>query len=239
MVDLGRVFGLPLGVSELSGAGCRMIGILGAAGLAASVGGSIIGGGAARRAAKKALRENRYRTNAEKAWYEKEYNTDYLDTKAGQNLLRRAQEVQDGYIRKADGAAAVGGGTAASVALAKESANRTLGNAVANIGAQDTARKASVSDQHQRNVDALSREREAIYNQQAQNVSAAAQGMSNAMMGAVPSLDGTDVGKGAAGVDVTSAAAKRAGGGSLVPKVNEAGVLYSKWSDKLKNVTGV
>lgn len=240
MVDVGMLFGLPLGVTVLSGAERRMIGLLGAAGLAASVGGSIIGGIGARRAAKKALKENRYRTNAEKAWYEKEYNTDYLDTKAGQNLLRRAQEVQDSYIRKADGAAAVGGGTAASAALAKEAANRTVGNAVANIGAQDTARKASVSDQHQRNVDALSREREAIYSQQTQNVSGAAQNMSNAMMSAVPALDGVpDVGKGAASVDVSSAAAKKSGGGSLVPKVNEAGVLYSKWSDKLKNATGV
>ena len=40
--------------------------------------------------------------------------------------MRRAQEVQNEYIRKADGAAAVGGGTAASVAMAKEAANNGL-----------------------------------------------------------------------------------------------------------------
>ena len=84
--------------------------ILGAASLAAGIGASLFGANKAKKAARRAQAENQYRTNAEKAWYDKNYNTDYLDTKAGQNLMRRAQEVQDEYIRKADGAAAVGGG---------------------------------------------------------------------------------------------------------------------------------
>ena len=87
-----------------------------AAMLAGSVASSLFGANKAKKAARKAQKENTYRSNAEKAWYDKNYNTDYLDTKAGQNLMRRAQEVQNEYIRKADGAAAVGGGTAASVA---------------------------------------------------------------------------------------------------------------------------
>ena len=78
-----------------------------AAMLAGSVGSSLFGANKAKKAARRAQAENQYRTNAEKAWYEKNYNTDYLDTKAGQNLIRRAQEVQNEYIRKADGASAV------------------------------------------------------------------------------------------------------------------------------------
>ena len=80
-----------------------------AAMLAGSVASSLFGANKAKKAARKAQKENTYRSNAEKAWFDKEYNTDYLDTKAGQNLMRRAQEVQNEYIRKADGAAAVGG----------------------------------------------------------------------------------------------------------------------------------
>ena len=155
-----------------------------AAMLAGSVASSLFGANKAKKAARKAQKENTYRSNAEKAWYDKEYNTDYLDTKAGQNLMRRAQEVQNEYIRKADGAAAVGGGTAASVAMAKEAANKTIGDTVANIAAQDTSRKQHVADAHLQNTQQLSRERQQTEQQKAQATSDAAQNMSNALMSA-------------------------------------------------------
>lgn len=155
-----------------------------AAMLAGSVASSLFGANKAKKAARKAQKENTYRSNAEKAWYDREYNTDYLDTKAGQNLMRRAQEVQNEYIRKADGAAAVGGGTAASVAMAKEAANKTIGDTVANIAAQDTSRKQHVADAHLQNTQQLSRERQQIEQQKAQATSDAAQNMSNALMSA-------------------------------------------------------
>lgn len=155
--------------------------ILGAASLALGIGSSLFGANKAKKAARRAQAENQYRTNAEKAWYDKNYNTDYLDTKAGSNLLRRAQEVQDEYIRKADGAAAVGGGTAASVAQAKESANKAMGDTIANIAAQDTSRKQHVEDAHLANTQKLSRERQQIEQQKAQNTSDAAQNASNAL----------------------------------------------------------
>lgn len=152
--------------------------VLGAASLALGIGSSLFGANKAKKAARRAQAENQYRTNAEKAWYDKNYNTDYLDTKAGQNLMRRAQEVQDEYIRKADGAAAVGGGTAASVAQAKESANKAMGDTIANIAAQDTSRKQHVEDAHLANTQQLSRERQQIEQQKAQNTSDAAQNLS-------------------------------------------------------------
>ena len=155
--------------------------VLGAASLALGIGSSLFGANKAKKAARRAQAENQYRTNAEKAWYDKNYNTDYLDTKAGQNLMRRAQEVQDEYIRKADGAAAVGGGTAASVAQAKESANKAMGDTIANIAAQDTSRKQQVEDAHLANTQQLSRERQQIEQQKAQDTSDAAQNASNAL----------------------------------------------------------
>lgn len=154
---------------------------MGAASLAAGVGASLFGANKAKKAARRAQAENQYRTNAEKAWYDKNYNTDYLDTKAGQNLMRRAQEVQDEYVRKADGAAAVGGGTAASVAMAKEAANKAMGDTIANVAAQDTARKQQVEDAHLQNTQQLSMERQQIEQQKAQATSDAAQNASNAM----------------------------------------------------------
>lgn len=161
-----------------------------AIGLAGSVASSIFGGSAARKAKKKALEEQKYRANAEKAWYDKAYNTDYLDTKAGQNLLRRAQEVQDEYVRKADGAKAVGGGTDASVAQAKEAANKTIGDAVASIGAKDADNKRNIEQQHLNNVMQQSVQREQAENQRASDITTAAQGASNAIMTVAGSLEG-------------------------------------------------
>lgn len=240
MFELNRFLRLPLGISEISGANNPQW-IAAAASLAGSVAGSLFGGAKARKAAKKAARERQYRANAEKAWYDKAYNTDYLDTKAGQNLLRRAQEVQDNYIRKADGVAAVAGGTAASTAMAKEAANRTMGDTIANIGAQDSAKKESVSAQHMQNQMGFSREREAAYNQQAQNASDAGQNMSNALMSAASMLDGAGKGKKSLNIGVNSSGVKAAAGGSLNPKLNENDYIHDALynNKKLKNVTGV
>lgn len=168
-----------LGASPVLGVRCEWIAT--AAMLAGSVASSLFGGAKARKEAKKAERERKYRAAAEKAWYDKEYNTDYIDTKAGQNLMRRAQEVQDIYVRKADGAAAVGGGTAAATAMAKEAANKTMGDTIANIGAKDTARKQQVADAHFQHQVGQSQEREQAAMQTAQNTSEAAQNMSNAL----------------------------------------------------------
>lgn len=168
------------GASPVLGVRCEWIAT--AAMLAGGVVSSLFGGAKARREAKKAERERKYRAAAEKAWYDKEYNTDYIDTKAGQNLMRRAQEVQDSYVlRKADGAAAVGGGTAAATAMAKEAANKTMGDTIANIGANDTARKQQVADKHIQTQMGQSQEREQASMQTAQNTSEAAQNMSNAL----------------------------------------------------------
>ena len=167
-----------LGASPVLGVRCEWIAT--AAMLAGGVVSSLFGGAKARKA-KKAERERKYRAAAEKAWYDKEYNTDYIDTKAGQNLMRRAQEVQDSYVRKADGAAAVGGGTAAATAMAKEAANKTMGDTIANIGAKDTARKQQVADAHFQHQVGQSQEREQAAMQTAQNTSEAAQNMSNAL----------------------------------------------------------
>lgn len=147
---------------------------------ALSAGTSVAGGLLSRSAAKKAARQVRYRKNAEKAWYDKEYNTDYIDTKAGQNLMRRAQEVQDKYVKRAEGAAAVGGGTDASIALAKENANKAVSDTIANVAAQDTARKQRVADQHLANTNVISAQSQQVEQSKADATAGAAQGASNA-----------------------------------------------------------
>lgn len=189
MKGLNRFIGLPLGMEALCGA-MNPQWLLGAASLALGVAGSIFGAAKARNDNVKRKEALAKKERKEKAWYDKAYNTDYLDTKAGQNVLRRAQEVQDNYIRKADGAAAIGGGTVASSAMAKEAANRTMGNAIANIGAQDTARKQQVEDQHNQNVMSFEDQRAGLAKEAAANTTTAAQNMSNALMSSAALLEG-------------------------------------------------
>ena len=203
--------------------------VLGAASLALGIGSSLFGANKAKKAARRAQAENQYRTNAEKAWYDKNYNTDYLDTKAGQNLMRRAQEVQDEYIRKADGAAAVGGGTAASVAQAKESANKAMGDTIANIAAQDTSRKQHVEDAHLANTQQLSRERQQIEQQKAQATSDAAQNASNALFNFGVTQLGSEL-EGAKSVKTNALGSNGSVNGntnvSHTPQVNPTAIAY-------------
>ena len=208
--------------------------VLGAASLALGIGSSLFGANKAKKAARRAQAENQYRTNAEKAWYDKNYNTDYLDTKAGQNLMRRAKEVQDEYVRKADGAAAVGGGTAASVAMAKESANKAMGDTIANIAAQDTARKQHVEDAHLQNTQQLSRERQQIEQQKAQATSDAAQNASNAMFNFGVNQLGSEL-EGAKGVKTNGLDSN--GNGSGNTNVSQPSVFDGTDAQKINQAT--
>lgn len=170
-----------LSVAPVLGDRLNWVATAAALGLGAlSAGTSVAGGLLSRNAAKKAARQVRYRKNAEKAWYDKEYNTDYIDTKAGQNLMRMAQEVQDKYVKRTEGAAAVGGGTDASVALAKENANKAVSDTIANVAAQDTARKQRVADQHLANNNVISAQSQQVEQSKADATAGAAQGASNA-----------------------------------------------------------
>lgn len=211
MKGISRFVGMPLGMSEMCGARDPHW-IAAAASAALGVAGSIFGAAKARREERKRAEALRRKEAKEKAWYDKNYNTDYLDTKAGQNLLRRAQEVQDNYIRKADGAAAIGGGTAASSAMAKEAANRTMGNTVANIAAQDTARKQQIEDLHSQNQMSIEEQKANLAHESAINTINAASNMSNAMFSAAVSLAGSGKSKSAA--STTPSSAPTDGGGN-------------------------
>lgn len=163
---------------------------LAAAGFASSV----IGGHQASKAAKRAERRQREREAEENAYFTRRYNEDYADTAAGQNLLRRAKDYARENWRKAAGAQAVAGGTDAATAMAKEAGNKMVGDTVANVAAQDTARKANVDAQHnaaRQQFAQMDMNREQA---RANAITQAAQGASNAMMGAAAALGQDNVG---------------------------------------------
>ena len=178
----------PLGIGNLY-APSRKEWIASAIGAGASLLSSFIGGSAASDAAEAAERRQRQQEAKENAWYQRRYNEDYLDTAAGQNLVRRAKEFAREQWKKTAGAKAVAGGTDASVAQAKEAGNKMVGDTLANIAASDQVRKAQVDNMH-RQAEAqfaqMDMDREM---QRAQSITNAAQQASNAIISAGAALE--------------------------------------------------
>ena len=156
---------------------------------------SFLGGLSASSAAKEAEKRQRAMEAKEDAWYNRNYYQDYLDTAAGQNLVRRARQMYDKNIKRAQGAAAVSGGTDASVQMAKDSANQALGDTMANIAAHDTARKSQVDATHMRNQQQFAQMDMNREMQRAQNITNAAQAASNAMMSVGAAVDQANTSK--------------------------------------------
>jgi len=149
---------------------------------------SLIGGAASSSAAEAAERRQRQQEAKENAWYNRRYYEDYIDTAAGQNLVRRAKEFAKSQWKKAAGAQAVAGGTDASAAMAKEAGNRMMGDTIADIAAADQARKERVDELHRKAEAQFAQQDINREMQRANNIKEAAQGASNAIFSAAGSL---------------------------------------------------
>lgn len=153
-----------------------------------SLASSLIGGASASSAAKDAEERQRLQEAKEEAWYRRKYNENYLDTAAGQALVNRAREYAKENWKRAAGAQAVGGGTDASVAMAKEAGNKMMGDTLSNIAVADQQRKENVDNQHHRAQEKFAQMDMNREMQRAQNVTQASQGASNALLSAAGAL---------------------------------------------------
>ena len=164
---------------------------------ALGVGSSIFGGIQASKAAREAARRQRAAEAREDAWYNRRYYEDYVDTAAGQNLIRRAKDIYANGIKRAEGAAAVAGGTDAAKAMAKEAGNKAVADTIANVAANDTQRKDHVDNMHRQAQEKFMQMDMARENQRANAITQAAQGASNALMSAAGTLGQEQALKGA------------------------------------------
>ena len=188
-MKISAVVNQPIGMVSYSPS--RKEWIMSAIGAAAGLASSLIGGNQASQAAKAAEARQRRQEAEENARYTRRYNENYVDTAAGQNLVRRAKDFANRQWKKAAGAQAVAGGTDAAAQMAKDAGNKMVGDTIANIAATDTARKDSADRQHEQ---AQSRFAQMDMNremQRAQNITNAAQSASNAMMQAGAAIDQT------------------------------------------------
>ena len=117
-------------------------------GAGVSLAGGILGGRAAKKAARRreALLNKMEQEN--QSWYDRRYNEDYTQTAEALNAMRLMRENADRSVKRSEGVAAVMGGTDESVAQAKAAANEAVGNTLANIAAQGTAQKNAVESQY-------------------------------------------------------------------------------------------
>lgn len=157
--------------------------------MAASVASSIIGGAKSASAAREAQEEQRRAKAQEDAILRRKRNESYADTAAGQRLLTNAREAAREVWKREYGRMLVGGGTDAAAAQAKEQGNKLVGSTLANMAANDTARK-DKADYAQIESDRRHAQIMSGYEQQrAQAITQAASQASNAMMSAAGALD--------------------------------------------------
>ena len=147
----------------------------------ASLATSIFGGIQSAKAQREAERRLANEKAKNDAWYTRRYNEHTIDTAGGQNMIRMTKDFARENWKKAAGAAAVGGGTDAEVAAAKEAGNRMVGDAIANIEAQDVARKDNVDAAYRQRDAQLSQQQMSLEQQRAANISQVAGGVSNAL----------------------------------------------------------
>lgn len=161
------------------------IGAIGAGlGIAGSVGSAIFGGSKASKAANQANKLIEQQQTDNQKWYDRRYNEDYSQTAEAQNLMNFARNEAEKQFRRAEGAAAVAGGTEESVARAKRDANEMLSQTASNIAAQGTARKDAIEQQYLNTKNSLTQQQVQNLQQKAQNISAAA-GQASSVFGSL------------------------------------------------------
>ena len=173
-----------------------MLGFLGVASLAAGVASSILGGVSSAKAAQKAEQMRLAQDARNEALFNRRYNQSYLDSAAGRNAIRQAQDYAKQMTQRAEGAAAVTGGTDAAVAQAKESANKMIGDTMGNLAAQDTARQAQAEETFARQQEQSTAQQMQTQQQRANAIAQAAQGASNALIQGATMLNGTQTNDG-------------------------------------------
>lgn len=163
--------------------------IVSAIGAGVGLASSLFGGMSAASAAREAERRQREQEARENADYTRRRYEDYVDTAAGQNLVRMAKEHYRQGVKRAQGAKAVAGGTDAATAIAKEQGNKMVGDTIANIAAQDTARKDRADELHSQAQERFAQMDMAREQQRAQSITNAAQNASNAIMSAAGAVE--------------------------------------------------
>lgn len=158
-----------------------MVGSLVGAGLSAV--GSIFGGISASKAMKKVKKNLQSQKQANQDWYDRRYNEDVTQRADAQRILTKTEESIRNRNRQAAGTQTVMGGTEESVAAAKAANNQALAEAASQIAVAGDVRKDQIEQIYQQRDAQLNDALNNLEINKAQNISSAAQGLSQAGAG--------------------------------------------------------
>lgn len=153
---------------------------MGLIGSAIGAGASIFGGIGASKAMKRAKRNIEAQRSKNEDWYDRRYNEDATQRADAVQVLTQAQDMLRRNAAQAAGSAAVTGGTDESVAQAKASATKTVGEVMGNINANADKRKDSIERQYQANDDNYANQLNQMEINKANAIGQAVQGVGNA-----------------------------------------------------------
>lgn len=153
---------------------------MGLIGSAIKAGASIYGGISAAKAMNQVKNNIETQRKKNQDWYDRRYNEDATQRADAVQVLTQTQDMLRQNSEQAAGSAAVGGGTDESVAQAKASATKTVGDVMSNMNAQASSRKDSIEQQYMQNDDNYANQLNKLTTDKADAISQAVQGVGDA-----------------------------------------------------------
>lgn len=151
-------------------------------GLGSAVAG-IVGGNATKKAAQRNEKLLKEMEESNRAWYDKEYNSNYLERADAQAAIRQTRELLKDRYKDAEGAAMVSGASEESLARQKAANNEVVSDTLSNLAAQGEAYKEGVRANYESKQNAITQQKMDMNSQKAQATAQAASGLANAVSG--------------------------------------------------------
>lgn len=149
-------------------------------GSAVQAGASIFGGINAAKAMNSVKKNIEDQRKKNQDWYDRRYNEDATQRADAVQVLTQTQDMLRRNSEQAAGSAAVSGGTDESVAQAKASATKTVGDVMSNMNAQAASRKDSIEQQYMANDTNFANQLNDLTMKKAEAINQAVQGVGQA-----------------------------------------------------------
>lgn len=142
--------------------------------------GSIVGGAAQARAARKqrAIIDKQKKDN--EAWYNRNYYEDSTQRSDAQRAMQMARDAMKSRYNQAQASGVVTGATDESIAAQKAATNQVVSSAASSIAATGDARKDSIDQQYLNTKSNLAQQEAATWQKQGAAIGQAAQGVGQA-----------------------------------------------------------
>ena len=161
-------------------------------GTAGALGSAIYGAVASSKANNQARKLIQQQRDENKRWYDTKMNEDYTQRTDVQRAITKQRELLDEQLKKANARSIVGGASDEATALAKDSANKSVAEATADIAAAGADYKDKVEKEYRANDAALNQQQAQSYKEQAKESAAAAGQAVNAALGLV-GMEGKEI----------------------------------------------